>query len=191
MTKTDLMKPETRLIEVVLFIENEPMTLQAISETVKMPEAEVKSALEEIKAVYENSFHGLALKFDSVAKTYSFAPSEDLYDGLRKIYGRKVDRRLSRAALETLAIVAYKQPITRREIMEIRGTSSDNIVSLLREREYIKVVGRKDENGHPCLYGTSRKFLYEFNLQSISDLPKLSEIDRMRFDEEKEEEENE
>ena len=106
----------------------------------------------------------------------------DLYDDLRQTYGKKVDKRLSRAALETLSIVAYSQPITRKEIDNIRGVTSDTIVRLLRDREYIKIVGRKDVQGHPCLYGTSRKFLFEFGLQSISDLPKLSDIDRMRFD---------
>ena len=94
------------------------------------------------------------------------------------------DGRLTAAlqAMETLSIVAYSQPITRKEIDNIRGVASDSIVRLLREREYIKVVGRKDVQGHPCLYGTSRKFLFEFGLKSISDLPKLSNIDRLRFD---------
>ena len=80
--------------------------------------------------------------------------------------------------------------MTRREIDNIRGVSSDTIVRLLRDREYIKVVGRKDVPGHPCLYGTSRKFLFEFNLSSISALPKLSDRDRQRFewDEEQEKE---
>ncbi|MDD3941563.1 MAG: SMC-Scp complex subunit ScpB, partial [Sphaerochaetaceae bacterium] len=95
--------------------------------------------------------------------------------------GKKVDRRLSKAALETLAIIAYSQPVTRRDVENIRGVASDNIVRLLREREYIKVVGRKDVPGHPCLYGTTKKFLFEFNLPSISALPKLSEIDQVRF----------
>ena len=93
--------------------------------------------------------------------------------------------------METLSIVAYSQPITRKEIDNIRGVASDSIVRLLREREYIKVVGRKDVQGHPCLYGTSRKFLFEFGLKSISDLPRLSEIDRQRFDKGDEEDEGE
>jgi segregation and condensation protein B len=106
---------------------------------------------------------------------------------LRACYGKKVDRRLSRAALETLSIIAYAQPVTRRDIENIRGVSSDSIVRLLREREYIRVVGRKDVPGHPSLYGTTKKFLFEFNLPSISALPQLSEIDRMRFTQDEEE----
>ena len=94
--------------------------------------------------------------------------------------------------METLAIVAYGQPITRADIEKIRGVGSDSIVKLLRDKEYIMVRGRKETKGHPCLYYTTRKFLYEFNLTSIQDLPKLSEIDRIRFglteDEENEDE---
>ncbi|MBQ6672630.1 MAG: SMC-Scp complex subunit ScpB, partial [Spirochaetales bacterium] len=101
---------------------------------------------------------------------------------LRSCYGKKIDKRLSKAALETLAIVAYSQPITRGEITKIRGVVSDSIIRILRERDYIKVVGRKDVQGHPCLYGTTRKFLYTFKLESISELPKLSETDRLRFE---------
>ena len=86
--------------------------------------------------------------------------------------------------METLSIVAYAQPITRKKIDKIRGVSSDTIVRILREREYIKVSGRDDSPGHPCLYSTTKKFLYEFNLKHITDLPKLSEIDRIRFEEE-------
>ncbi len=188
MSDKDTMKPETRLVEAVLFIENEALTIDRISEIIGLDKKVVKKSLEEIKEIYDNSFHGLRLSYDNVTDSYCLAPCEDLFDKLRQAYGKKVDRRLSKAALETLSIVAYKQPITRKEIDDIRGVISDSIIRLLREREYIKVVGRKDEKGHPCLYGTSRKFLYEFNLQSISDLPKLSEIDRQRFDEEGEDE---
>ena len=83
--------------------------------------------------------------------------------------------------------MAYSQPITRSEITKYRGVVSDSIIRILRERDYIKVVGRKDIQGHPCLYGTTRKFLYTFKLESISDLPRMSEIDRMRFEKEQDE----
>ncbi|MDD2296658.1 MAG: SMC-Scp complex subunit ScpB, partial [Sphaerochaetaceae bacterium] len=77
-------------------------------------------------------------------------------------------------------------PVTRRDIENIRGVSSDTIVRLLRDREYVKVIGHKDVPGRPGLYGTTKKFLYEFNLPSIAALPKLSEIDRARFTNEEE-----
>ena len=99
--------------------------------------------------------------------------------------------RLSRAAMEILAIIAYGQPITRGEIEKIRGVGSDTIVKMLRDREYIMVKGRKNAPGHPWLYHTTKKFLHEFNLKSIQDLPKLSEIDKMRFEDKMSDEEDE
>lgn len=144
-----------------------------------LEENDLDSAIEELKEHFDTFMHGISLS--TKHNRYQFLPAGDLHEDLRNCYGKKVDRRLSRAALETLSIVAYSQPITRREIDNIRGVSSDTIVRLLREREYIKVIGRKDVPGHPCLYGTSRKFLLEFNLRSISELPRLSEIDQERF----------
>lgn len=177
---------EARIVECVLFIENEAMDIEKLASMTGLTEQETAKSLKEIKKYYEKDYHGIMLKLND-DETYSFVPSPDLYDRLRKTYGKKVDKRLSRASLETLSIIAYSQPITRREIDNIRGVTSDTIVRLLRDREYIKVVGRKDVQGHPCLYGTSRKFLYEFGLQSISDLPKLNEMDRVRFEKSDEE----
>lgn len=172
---------DARIVECVLFIENESMDSEKLASMTALDERSVEKALKELKKNYEAGGHGIYLKQND-DMTWCFAPTSDLYDRLRKTYGKRVDRRLSRAALETLSIIAYSQPITRREIDNIRGVTSDTIVRLLRDREYIKVVGRKDVQGHPCLYGTSRKFLYEFGLQSISDLPKLNDMDRMRFE---------
>lgn len=188
MARNTLMSTGARLVETVLFIENESLPLERIASLTGLSEREVEKALDEIADVYEERGHGLRLKENSDG-SWEFAPCTDLYAMLRSTYGRKVDRRLTRAAMETLSIVAYSQPITRKEIDNIRGVASDSIVRLLREREYIKVVGRKDVQGHPCLYGTSRKFLFEFGLKSISDLPKLSSIDKLRFDKSEEDRE--
>ena len=181
MAKNALMSTAARLVETVLFIENEALDIERLCSMTGLSEKEVAKAVDEIKDVYEERGHGIRIRENSDL-SIEFAPCSDLYDLLRSTYGRKGDRRLTRAAMETLSIVAYSQPITRKEIDNIRGVASDSIVRLLREREYIKVVGRKDVQGHPCLYGTSRKFLFEFGLKSISDLPKLSNIDRLRFD---------
>lgn len=183
MAKKELMSTNARLVETVLFIENEALDMERLCSMTNLDEKSVAKAVKELSAVYEESGHGLRIKENSDS-SIEFAPCSDLYDLLRSTYGRKVDRRMTRAAMETLSIVAYSQPITRKEIDNIRGVASDSIVRLLREREYIKVVGRKDVPGHPCLYGTSRKFLFEFGLKSISDLPKLSAIDSMRFNKE-------
>ena len=182
-----MLSDEARLCEAVLFIENQPLTIDRITELTGIKPDLVEDALQELKEDYSDRASGLMLTEDE--DMFSFAPSPELYPQLKQNYGRKVDKRLSRAALETLAIVAYRQPVTRKEIKDIRGVDSDSIVKLLREKDYIKVVGRSSIPGHPCLYSTTRKFLFEFKLTSIADLPKLSEVDRMRFEEEEEREE--
>ena len=174
-----ILSKEARIIESILFLENDSVSREKLLSMSLLEEKDMDGAIEELKEHFDTFMHGISLS--TKHNRYQFLPAGDLHEDLRNCYGKKVDRRLSRAALETLSIVAYSQPITRREIDNIRGVSSDTIVRLLREREYIKVIGRKDVPGHPCLYGTSRKFLLEFNLRSISELPRLSEIDQERF----------
>ena len=180
MTGDDIkLSEEAKLVEAVLFIENTPLSMERISALSGVKEEDITDALRELRENYTERNSGLMLLEEE--EMYSFQPVPELYPALRQSYGRKVDRRLSRASLETLSIVAYSQPITRAEIDKIRGIQSDSIVRLLRERDYIKVNGRADRPGHPCLYCTTRKFLYEFKLKSIADLPKLSEADRLKF----------
>ncbi|MGD1823489.1 MAG: SMC-Scp complex subunit ScpB [Pleomorphochaeta sp.] len=182
-----LLSTNARLVETILFLENDSVSKDKLIRMTNLKEDDLFDALEELKEHFQTFMHGITLS--SLHDRYQFLPSRDLHKELKKCYGKKVDKRLSKAALETLSIVAYSQPVTKREIDNIRGVSSDSIVRLLRDREYIKVIGRKDVPGHPCLYGTSRKFLLEFNLRSISELPKLSDIDKQRFiDEENTEE---
>ncbi|MCR4676513.1 MAG: SMC-Scp complex subunit ScpB [Sphaerochaetaceae bacterium] len=171
-----------RLVEALLFLENEPLSVERICRMTGLSETEAGKALEEVSEAYYVENHGMTLVEST--ETFQFIPAQDLNEALRACYGKKIDRRLSKAAVETLAIVAYSQPVTRSDISKIRGVSSDSIIRILRERDYIKVVGRKDVQGHPCLYGTTKKFLYTFGITTISDLPKLSEIDRQRFERE-------
>ncbi len=175
----DKLSEEAKLVEVILFIENTPLTKDRISELSGVDKGDIIDALRELEENYKERNSGMLLLEEE--GLYSFQPVPELYPRLRQSYGRKVDKRLSRAALETLSIVAYSQPVTRAEIDKIRGIQSDSIVRLLRERDYIKVNGRADKPGHPCLYCTTRKFLYEFKLKSIAELPKLSEKDRLKF----------
>jgi len=177
--RNEVLSPDARLVEVILFIENEPTSGDRIGRLTGLDATRVDIALKELATYWEEHMHGLDLIEANGA--YTFLPSADLHGKLKECYGKKVDRRLSKAALETLSIIAYSQPVTRRDVENIRGVSSDSIIRLLKEREYIKVVGRKDVPGHPGLYGTTKKFLFEFNLPSISALPKLSEIDAARF----------
>ena len=171
---------DARLVESILFLENEPLSIDRIAKMTGLTQLAVAQVLTEISEAYYAGEHGLSLVEN--AETWSFVPCANLNDRLKFCYGKRVDKRLSKAAVETLSIIAYQQPVTRSEITKIRGVVSDSIVRILREKEYIKVVGRKDIQGHPCLYGTTRKFLYTFKLESIDDLPKLSETDRQRFE---------
>ena len=168
-----------RLIEVLLYLENEPVTLVQLERLTSLSEEQILTAFDELNAHYREHSHALVITENN--GRYQIAPHEDLHEELRIAYGKKVDKRLSRAALETLSIIAYAQPVTRRDVESIRGVSSDTIIRLLLDRDYIKVVGKKDVPGHPSLLGTTKKFLYEFNLPSIASLPKLSDIDRQRF----------
>jgi segregation and condensation protein B len=172
---TDLAK----LIEVFLFLENEPISMQHLTKLTSSIEEDIMLAIEELSRTYSDNGHGLEIV--ERGGNFQIEPHNNLYDTLRIAYGRKVDKRLSKAALETLSIIAYAQPVTRRDVENIRGVSSDSIMRLLLEREYIRGIGKKDVPGRPMLYGTTKKFLIEFNLPSIAALPKLSEIDKQRF----------
>ena len=101
---------------------------------------------------------------------------------MKERYGKKNEGKLSRAAMETLAIIAYSQPITRAEIEALRGVSADNMIRILVERNLIKEVGRKDIPGKPIQFGTTKDFLQLFQLNSIADLPKLDETESERFE---------
>ena len=110
----------------------------------------------------------------SVKKSY--------WENLREKYGKKNESRLSRAAMETLAIIAYSQPVTRAEVEAIRGVQADNMIRLLLEKDFIKEMGKKDIPGKPAQYGTTKEFLKVFRLGSIADLPKLEESEAERFE---------
>ena len=111
-----------------------------------------------------------------------FAPKKAYWESLRERYGRKNDKRLSRAALETLAIIAYTQPITKAEVENIRGVTADGMIKLLVEHSLIETAGKKDVPGKPVQYRTTREFLRVFRLASIADLPKMDELDQERFE---------
>lgn len=169
-----------QLVESVLFLENEGLSLDKITKLTGSTELEVSGALEKLKTYYADSRHGLELIIQ--AGEYQFSPKEHLWEDLKERYGKRVDKRLSKAALETLSIIAYSQPITKREIDSIRGLASDTIIKLLRDKDLIKPVGFNEGPGKPILYGTTKTFLAYFNLPSISALPKLSELDQQRFE---------
>lgn len=170
---------EAALIEAVLFLESEPVELNVIARATELSKQVVVEALEELRTEYDRAVHGLTIS--EIAGGYALVPKGELWGHLKKRYGKKSEHRLSRAALETLAIIAYSQPITRGEIENIRGVQVDSMIRQLSEKNLIREVGKKDVPGRPTQYGTTKDFLKIFNLASIADLPKLSEIDQERF----------
>lgn len=175
------MNPEMlqKIIEAALMVAGHPLTIAALlnlfPEEERPSNADVKAAIAAIKERHSES----GLELQEVASGYRIQAKAELSPWLAKLWEERAPR-YSRAFLETLAIIAYKQPITRAEIEEIRGvTVSSNIVKTLLEREWIRVIGYREVPGRPAILGTTKEFLDHFNLKSLSELPTLAEFKDM------------
>ncbi len=166
------------IIESILFVNEKPLPAQEISTALDLERSEVVNAIEELKNDYEKRHAGLCVV--KVAGGYQLCSSPDNSSWVRKLYKKKFRRRLSPASLEILAITAYKQPITKLEIESIRGVNCDQVIRSLANLGLIKVKGRKDVIGKPFVYGTTRKFLEYFGLNSLNDLPALENTDEYK-----------
>ncbi|MCD6080529.1 MAG: SMC-Scp complex subunit ScpB [Candidatus Omnitrophica bacterium 4484_49] len=164
------------IIEALLFVSDKPLSLEHIREVVEVEKSEIKSLIEELRQEYLSN-HCFRLR--EVAGGYQMVTDPEYAQWLRKLFrgGRK--EKLSRPALETLAIIAYKQPVTKPEIEHIRGVDADGVVRTLLERGLIRIAGRKNVLGRPILYATTKKFLEYFGLNSLNDLPPLDELVKM------------
>ena len=140
----------------------------------------VKEVVKELQNEYIMRNSGI--KIQEIAGGIRLGTNELYGEELKKIFQRRKKQKLSKAALETLAIIAYKQPITRTEIEFIRGVSIDGVMKDLMEKNFVKIVGRKNVPGAPALYGTTKEFLQYFGLKSIKDLPTLREIKALTFE---------
>jgi segregation and condensation protein B len=167
-----------RIIEALLFAAEKPLTAQRIKQLAReRSPSRLKTALEELEAEYQQ--RGIVLH--AVAGGYQFRTHPDCSTWVQDLVaGRPV--RLTRAQLETLSIIAYRQPITRPEIDDIRGVDSSGTLHILLERNLIRVLGKKEEPGRPLLYGTTKHFLEFFNLNQLSDLPTLREYHELTED---------
>ena len=162
------------LLEAILFLSNEPVPLSFFVRNFSVDSTQIKILLDSLIDEYEDRDGGI--KLEEIAKGYQFVTSSRYADQLRRVIGAKKREGLSRSMLETLSIIAYKQPIVLAEIEELRGVSSRMMVVKLIERNLVKPVGRKELPGRPLAYGTTNEFLRFFGLSKLSDLPKLSEI---------------
>ncbi len=175
------LEKEAALVQTVLFLESDPMDEAALARATGLGREVVELALELLAEELASPAMGLELV--KSAGGWILAPKAELWENLKDRYGKKADSRLSRAALETLSIIAYSQPITRAEVEAIRGVSADGMVRFLMEKDFIKEVGKKDVPGKPIQYGTTKEFLKYFRLGSIADLPHLDDLERNRFEE--------
>jgi segregation and condensation protein B len=171
---------ESALVEAILFLEGEAIDEKDISRVSGLSRDLVEKALANLRLRYAAEDSGLELA--CIGGSYMISPKKVYWDTLKESYGKKNENRLSRAAMETLAIVAYSQPVTRSEVEAIRGVQADNMIKLLEEKTLIKIIGKKDIPGKPVQYGTTKEFLKIFRLGSIADLPKLDESEAERFE---------
>lgn len=164
-----------RVIEALLFASAKPLTIQEIRRMIKSASpAEIKEVLERLKAEYAEQHHSFELL--EIANGYEIATRKEYAPWIFKIELQKRAKAVTQSALETLAILAYKQPITRAEIEELRGVDVSGVMTTLTERGLIKIVGKKEVPGRPFLYGTTEKFLEHFGLKSLENLPSIEEI---------------
>jgi segregation and condensation protein B len=166
------------LLEALLFTASEPLNmdhfLSVIPDTDKYALAEI---LDELRSDYEARNAGMVLK--EIAGGYQVYSNPQWHDQIQMLFSKPLMIRLSKSALETLAIIAYKQPITLPEISEIRSCNAAGAVKTLLECNFIKVLGRKRVVGRPFLYGTTREFLVHFGLKDLSEMPQLSEFEEL------------
>ncbi|HAH31584.1 MAG TPA: SMC-Scp complex subunit ScpB [Elusimicrobia bacterium] len=161
-----------KALETLLFIADHPLPVDGLAQLCEVKNQErVKALLDELKAVYDGEERALQIMQVAGGWQMSTRPAYSLW--VRKLYHNKMTVRLTQAALETLCIIAYKQPLTRAEIEAIRGVEVIGPLDTLTERRLITVVGRRETTGRPILYGTTTEFLRQFGLNTLSDLPKL------------------
>ncbi|MDH7483132.1 MAG: SMC-Scp complex subunit ScpB [Spirochaetales bacterium] len=167
------------LVSAILLLEHEPVDIAKLSRISALAEEDIALALQRLQAEYEQPVHGFRLM--QHAGGWMLTPKLELWEKLKEHYGKKNDLRLSKAAMETLAIIAYSQPVTRAEIEAIRGVNVDGMIRLLLTRGLIAEVGKRESPGRPMQYGTTQEFLKYFRLNSLEDLPQLDEIEQARF----------
>lgn len=164
------------IMEAILFLAGEPVTIQTFKDTLDLSEPEIKNLLEELITEYKAHEKGIIIV--EVANGYQMVTNPIYSEWIKRYKNKHISTKLSMPALETLAIIAYKQPIIRAEIEQIRGVNSDSAIRTLHEKRLIKIMGRKEAPGRPFLYGTTREFLQYFGLKDLSELPTLKDIMR-------------
>ena len=163
------------ILEALIFASPQPLTPREITQVLGgVPRSAWEAALEELRADYAQDVHGLQLV--EVAGGWQITTRPEYNDWVRELLDPKTPTRLSIQALETLAVVAYRQPVTLPEIIDLRGVRSGGVIKTLLEKRLIRIVGRKEVVGRPMLYGTTKEFLLHFGLKDLGELPQIEEF---------------
>jgi segregation and condensation protein B len=162
------------VVEALIFASPEPITPKMLYRLLSdEPKEDVAAAVAALKTDYENR---PGLQMVEVAGGYQIVTRPDLHEWVRRLFHERSSQKLTVQGLETLAVIAYKQPITALEVAEIRGVNTTGVLSTLLERHLIKIVGRKNVVGRPFLYATTKEFLIRFGLKDLNDLPKIEDM---------------
>ena len=165
-----------RIVEALLFAVQEPISVRKICEVVEDVEAkEIREVIQQLREEYDT--HDRVFQIEEIANGFQLLSRPEYHEWISKIRKKSGESKLSQQALETLSIIAYKQPIIRAEIEAIRGVQSGQMIRTLIEKGLVKITGRDEVLGRPLLYGTTTKFLDHFGLKSIKDLPKVEDLE--------------
>jgi segregation and condensation protein B len=171
----ELPEVDLAILEAMLFSTHHPLTGQRVGELLEIKSQKaIKRAVQALNEQYEEA--GRTFRIEQVAGGYQMLSLPDYGDILKKLHQREADAKLSKAALETLAIIAYKQPILRADVEAIRGVACGETIRSLMEKHLVNIAGRAEEPGRPILYGTTKRFLQLFGLNNLKDLPQSEEL---------------
>jgi segregation and condensation protein B len=162
------------IVEALIFVADEPIGARAIAEVVDLDREAVEAAIQELATDYESRPGGLQLR--EIAGGWQIATRPEHHEHIRAYLKSKPSAKLSLASLETLAVIAYRQPVTVPEILEIRGVQSPSAIKTLLDKRLIVAKGRKETVGRPMMYGTSKEFLIQFGLKDLSELPSIEDF---------------
>ena len=163
------------IIETLIFVADEPITVKTLADVLEEDKETIQAAVEELAKEYEEREGGLTLR--EIAGGWQISTRAEYHEEIRKFLKTRPSAKLSLAALETLAVIAYKQPVTVPEILEIRGVQSASAIKTLLDKRLIVARGRKETVGRPMMYGTSKDFLLQFGLKDLSELPSIEDFE--------------
>lgn len=165
----------SRAVEALIFVADEPISTKLLAEVLEEDRELIGSVVEELVASYEDRSGGLQIR--EIAGGWQISTRTECHEDVRRLLKTRPSAKLSLASLETLAVIAYKQPVTVPEILEIRGVQSASAIKTLLEKRLIITKGHKETVGRPMQYGTSKEFLIHFGLKDLADLPSIEDFE--------------